>query len=427
MESGHGARSRRFQGLPLQRETVLLLLPGLAFRFAIVALLLLPLPGRAFGSSLLSPAAGAADGALAGAVVAEPLSPLGAQFSNPAGLAGFEQKAMGLGLGLAYGKGVVTASDPSGYQTTNEVLVPFLETYLVVPRGRWTFGMSSMGTSGARFDYGARPELGVNDDFFSESGIFSVPIGAGYRLSDHWWIGAQIAPLYGSTHLRFTSPTAEFPDAATRFRFTVSGFGVQGMLGVTWKPDDAWSIGLSVKPPGRLWADGDQKVPGGKQDVSLNLEAPTEVALGVTRTLFTRWKVSYGVRFSDTSTLATSWIRFDETPSANMPFLPGARDEWKHALGMHYAWSDRLQLLGGFSKANAIVSRRGVSPFSYDTKDIRLNVGTRWNGEKWILDGAFSYMFGSERDVTADEALVLPGNYDSKPAYLLMFTVGKKF
>lgn len=425
MRSGHGARSRRFQGLPLQRETVLLLLPGLASCFAIVALLLLP--ARAFASGLLSPAAGAADAATAGSSVAEPLSPLGAQFSNPAGLARFDERAMGLGLGLAYGKGVITATAPQGYQATNEVLVPFLETYLVVPWGRWTFGLSSMGTSGARFDYGPRPDVGVNDGFFSESGIFSVPIAASYRVSDQWWIGAQISPLYGSTHLRYTAQTAEIPESPTRFRYTVSGFGVQGMFGVTWKPEERISIGLSYKPPGRIWADGDQKIGNGKEDVTLNLEAPQEAVLGVTITPLPKWRLSYSARFIDTSVLSTSWIRFDQTPSANMPYLPAARDEWKHGLGLEYRWSDTVQVLGGFEKANAIIGRRGISPFSYDTKDIRLSTGARWQGEKWMLDGTFAYMFGSERDVDASEALVLPGNYDSKPCYMLMFTLGKKF
>lgn len=424
MRSGHGARSRRFQGLPLRRDIVLLLLPGLVSCFAIVAPFL---PARAFASGLLAPAAGAADAATAGSTVAEPLSPLGAQFANPAGLARFDQTLMGVGLGVAYGKGVITADAPAGYQATNEVLVPFFESFLVLPRGRWTFGLSSMGTSGARFDYGPRPSLGVDDGFFSESGVFAVPIGAAYRLGDHWWLGAQISALYGSTHLRYSTEVAEFPGTPTKFRYTVSGFGVQGMFGITWKPDEAWSVGLSVKPPGRIWTDGDAALGAGKQDVTLNLEAPTEVALGLTRTLFTKWRASYSVRFIDTSTLSTSWIRFDETPSANMPFLPHARDEWRHALGVEYAYSEKIQVFSGFSKANAIVGRRGVSPFSYDTKDLRLNLGARWNGESWMLDGTFGYIFGGERNIDASEALVLPGNYDSKPAYLLLLTITKKY
>lgn len=365
---------------------------------------------------------------MGGATVAEPLSPLGAQFSNPAGLAAFgDRTRMGLGLGAAYGKGVVTASWPAGYQATNEVLIPFLETFLTIPWGRWTFSLSSMGTSGARFDYGPRPAVGVNDGFFSESSILAAPVGAAYRLSEHWWLGAQVSPLYGSTHLRYSMEVPEFPGSPTPFRYTVEGFGVQTMFGITWKPDDDWAFGLSVKPPGRIWADGDMKLGAGKQDVSLEMEAPTEVTLGITRALFERWRMSYSLRFIDTSVLSSSWIRFEDTPSANMPYLPDARDEWRHSVGVEYRWSDRVRLLGSFVAANSIVGEQGVSPSSYDCKDLRLNAGTRWDGENWTVDGTFGYIFGGVRHIDASEALVFPGNYDSKPAYLLLLTVTKKY
>ncbi|MFN2427894.1 MAG: OmpP1/FadL family transporter [Candidatus Binatia bacterium] len=376
---------------------------------------------------MIAPSAGPADGATAGSTIAEPLSPLGAQFSNPAGLAGFTDRAMGGGLGFAYGRGEVTADSPAGYHAENEVLVPFLNSFLVVPWGRWTFGIATMGTSGARFDYGARPALGVDDGFFSESGMLGLPIGAAYRVSDALWIGGQIIPLYGTTHLRYSREVSEFPGAPTPFRFTVSGLGVQGMVGMTWRHKEAWSVGFSVKPPGRVWTEGDTRLGTGKQDVNLEIEVPTEVALGVTRALGRDWKASYGVRFVDTSVLARSYLRFEDTPSANMPFLSGARDEWRHAIGVQYRWSDSLMLMSGVAKANGIVSNKGVSPSSYDSKDWRLNTGLRWKGEAWMLDAAFGYVFKGSRRVSAEDARVFPGKFESKPAYLLSFVITKNF
>ncbi len=385
------------------------------------------LPGSAGASGLLAPAAGSADSASAGATIAEPLSAVGAQFSNPAGLAGFEERAMGTGIGLAYGEGEITADDPAGYHADNEVLVPFLNGFLTVPHGRWTFGVSTMGTSGARFDYGARPSVGVNDGFFSESAMLGLPIGAAYRATEKLWLGAQIIPLYGSTHLRFSKPVSELDGATMPFRFTVSGFGVQGMLGATWKPDENWAVGGSIKPPGRVWTNGDTRFGSTKQDVDLEIEAPLEVALGVTRALATNWKASYGFRFADTSVLAKSYLRFEETPSANTAFLHGARDEWRHAFGLAYRARESLTLYGGFSKANGIVSSKGVSPSSYDSRDWRLSTGARWRGDSWTIDGAFGYVFAGSRRVSSGDALVFPGRYEAKPAYLLSIMVTKDF
>lgn len=420
MRSGDGAQGGRMLDRPPQSAQVQPLLPGLVCRIAIAGLLL---PSSAAASGLLAGAAGSADAAAAGATVAEPISAIQAQFANPAGLAAFEQRQMGLGLGLAYGQGEITGDN--GYHADNEVLVHFAETFITVPRGDWTFGVSTLGTSGARFDYGPRPDVGIYDGFFSESGMMGIPIGAGWRATDRIWLGAQIIPLYASSHVRYSREVGEFPGELTKFRFTTSGFGVQGMFGATWKPDDAWAVGASVKPPGRVWTSGDTPLGSGKQDVDLEIEAPLEVAAGVTRTFATNWKASYGFRFMDTSVLAKSFFRFDDTPSADIAYLHGARDEWRHALGISYQWSERLMLLGGFSKANGIISSKGANPSSFDSKDVRLSTGLSWRGESWTFDGAFTYLFEGSRRVHPDEALVLPGRYESKPAYILSVTITK--
>lgn len=408
---------------------VLLLLPGLLACFAIVEPNFF-LSSQAHASGLLTPSAGSADAALAGATIAEPLGPLGAMFSNPAGLARFTETEGGVGLGLAYGVGEVRGTidgTPNAYHAENQVLVPFLQSFLVVPRGRWTFGLSTMATSGARFDYSARPAVGVDDGFFSESSVMGAPVGASYRVSDTLWLGAEIIALYGSTHLRFSREVPEFPGSATPFRFTVAGFGVQGMFGATWKPTDRWTFGLGFKPQGRIWASGDSALGGGKQDVDLELESPAEITAGITRALGDRWKVSYGLRFINTSVLETSYFRFEKTPSADMPFVSDAKDEWRHALGVEYAWSETLSLLGGVSYANGIVGDKGVNPATYDAEhDVRLDAGAMYRGETWTIASAFGFIAGETREISQGEALVFPGQYDSKPACLLTVTISKK-
>jgi len=73
------------------------------------------------------------------------------------------------------------------------------------------------------------------------------------------------------------------------------------------------------------------------------------------------------------------------------------------------------------------VSSKGINPASYDSKDWRLNTGLRWKSGNWLVDSSFNYIFADTRNVSADDALVMPGEYESKPAYMLSVTITKKF
>jgi long-subunit fatty acid transport protein len=423
MRSGDEDRSGRREPATLRCSSPTLL-HGFV-RFAVVALCFIS-PASSTASTLIAGSAGSADSALAGSTVAEPLSPLGAHFSNPAGLAAFESRAMGTSLAVAYGEGIVSSKEID-YRSSNEVIVPFLETFLVVPHGRWTFGIATMGSSGSRYDFGAQPASGVNDGFFSEVGMMGVPIGAAWRATDDLWLGAELILLYGSAHLRYSREVAEAPGTQTRFRFTSSGFGVQAMLGITWRPTPVWSVGLAARTPGRVWTSGDSALGRGSQDVDLEVQVPAEVYVGVTRRLGKRWEASYSLRFTDSSKLGDSTFHFEKTPSADTPFLQDARDEWRHAIGAEYRWSDTLSLLAGFTGSNAIVGDEGVSPMSYDCPDYRIQAGLHRTGARWTLSGSFAYLFRGSREIEPDEALVFPGRYESEPAYLLSIMVSRSF
>lgn len=388
------------------------------------------LSARVAGATgLLVPTAGAADIAISGANIAEPRSPSAAQFANPAGLAAFTERAVLGGPGLVFARGEVMADNPPGYHKTNDMVVILPDLGVVYPIGRWTLGWSIHGSSGSRYDYGAEPSVGVNDGFFSENAILAGPLGAAYRVSDKLWLGAEIIPLYSMTHLKYTRPwVSELDTGPVPFRFKVSGPGVQALFGATWKPDDRWSFGFSFRPPGRIWTDGDMPLPsGGKQDVTLEIEAPSVVALGINRKLGERLTLSYGFRWTDASEFSDSHFRFEQTPSADGPYIYDAHDEWRHALGAEYALTDRWTLRGGTSRGSAIVGNKGVNPMSYDVEDFTFSSGAGYRRGRWTIDGALVFMVGAERDVPAADALVFPGTYKAEPALMMALTITRRF
>jgi|GEM_PF-970075 len=396
---------------------------------ALMASTLLTCVQSADASGLLAPAAGAADIAVSGSNIAEPLSASGAQFVNPAGLAAFTEPAVFGGPGIGLARGEVKADFPEGYDKSNDMVIFIPDFGVVYPVGRWTIGWSAHGSSGSRYDYGAEPSLGIIDGFFSENSIFAMPLGAAYRVSDRLWVGAEIIPLYSMTEVGYTSPwVPELETGPVPFHFKVSGPGLQASFGVTWKPDDRWAFGLSYRPPGRIWTDGGMRLAAGtKQDVQLDIEAPSVVAFGISRKLGEHLTLSYGFRWTDSSAFGHSYFRFEETPSADASYIQDAGDEWRHAVGAEFALTQRWVLRGGAGHGTSIVGNKGVNPASYDVEDVSLTCGAGYTLERWRIDGAFMYLFGAERNVPADDALVFPGSFKADPAVMFALTVTRRF
>lgn len=379
-------------------------------------------------SGLLTPAVGAADLALSGSNIAEPRSASGAQFINPAGLGAFTERALLGGPGVAFARGEVRADYPAGYNKVNDMVVLLPDLGVVYPIGRWTIAWSAHGSSGSRYDYGAEPALGV-PRFFSENAILAAPLGAACRLSDRLWVGAEIIPMFSRTRLRYLSPgVAELEAGPVPFRFKVAGAGLQALFGVTWKPGERWSLGLSYRPPGRIWTEGEMRLPSGaKQDVELEIEAPSVAALGISRTLGQKLTLSYGFRWTDASAFGRSYFRFEQTPSANAPYIFDAQDEWRHTVGAEFALAERWLLRGGLGYGTPIVGNKGVNPASYDVQDLSVSGGAGYTRGRWTFDGVLVVQFGAERDVPAGDALVFPGSFKAAPAVLLGLSVTRRF
>ena len=364
--------------------------------------------GQVGASGLLAAAVGPADQSTSGASVAEPLSPSGALFANPAGLLRFPTTTYSASVGVAGGTERVRSPDPPGYDESNDVLalVPDLAVS-IAGRGRLHYGIGVFGSVGMNYDFEAQPEAGVDDGFFSECSIAGLPLAVAYRASERLWLGAELVPLFG--YLRNHYVLADFP-----FRYKLTGPGIQGMLGATWNASEQWSFGLGFRTPGRIWLDGSAPAAsGGRQDVDLEIHMPAQISVGITRHFGQRFSLDASGRWTDSSTFSDSIIDFAKMPQADVPFVPHANDEWRGALGARLAWTPRLELRAGVSYANRIVGTKGVSPLLFDNDDLRLTGGVGIElSERWTLDVMGGYMFEEERTVSADDALILPGRYE---------------
>jgi long-subunit fatty acid transport protein len=376
---------------------------SLGLLFFVTAALIFARPCPA--SQLLASSAGAPDTALSGSTVAEPRTPSAAMFSNPAGLSLFEETTFDSSAAFSFADTRVNASAPSTYDETNSVFVISPGMGLVVPgKGSWSYGFALYGSVGNEFDFDADPAAGVENRFFSEAGIMTFGAGLAYRFNDRLSVGAAITPLFGLSRMRYTL-------GGLRFKYKLKGPGVQGMLGLRWEPRDGLAVGLGVRTPGRVWMDGSMPFGGGRQDIDLELEMPAQVFAGVSKRLGERVIASLAVRWTDSSSFGDSMIEFEETEFADSPFVPRAKDEWLVSASLEYVWTDFLTLRLGAGHSNAIVGEKGVSPLVYDAEDTRVAVGFSLNFDRWSLDFMGGHAFRGSRNISADEALILPGRY----------------
>lgn len=349
---------------------------------------------------------GAADMSLNGTTIAEPLTPSGALFANPAGLCAFETTTVTGSLG--YGFGTTKIDNDDGYSQDENLFAIFPDAAVSVPgRGRLYYGVGIYGSVGTNYDFEADPAAGVEDDFHAETSIGEMPFAIAYRVNDQLYVGAELIALFGHLRNRYTV-------GGTLFRYTLRGPGLQGMFGLTWKPDERWALGLGVRTPGRIWMDGSTAVPAGvRRDVDLALQMPTQVSLGITHHATRRVTLSASGRWTDASRFGDSDIEFDGLSQANVPFLPAANDEWRFALGVEFELRPNWALRLGASHSNRIVGTSGVSPLVYDNTDTRLSGGFGVDLGRWTLDATAAYSFDRDRNVDADQALVIPGSYES--------------
>lgn len=361
-------------------------------------------PGAASASQLLAPAIGTPDSAMNGATVGTPMTPSAAAFSNPAGITAMDPGTMSFAIGVPVGHSSVDASIPRGYDTTSSFVGYAPDGGVIYGNEsglRW--GFAGFGSLGAVFDSDADPAVGVDHDFLSAQSILNVALMVAVPVSDRLSVGVALQGLYGQAKLRYFQ---NIP-----FTYTVRGPGVQAIAGLRYALTDRVAFGLSYRTPGMVWTTGDSPLAGGSQDVDLDLDMPAQVFAGVNTVLTDRLDAGVLVRWTDASSFGNSTFKFEKTPAANIPFILGATDEVRYALGFGYRLFDSLTVRVSVGYADAIVPDRWVSPLLMDSNEWKIGGGLSWAVKDWFVDFTVGESPENDRDISPSEAAVFPGNY----------------
>jgi long-chain fatty acid transport protein len=250
----------------------------------------------------------------------------------------------------------------------------------------------------------------------SKLGIITVSPAIAVKLSDTFSFGLTVNLNYGMLEL-------ERP-ALGQYQEDLTGTGIGATLGMLFKPNEKFSIGLTYKTPFKAKLSGDAGMSGAPL---LTLPATDDAEREVT---LPQW-IAAGLCFKPNDQLTftvdvqhTNWKKIDTIPMSftdpgwQLFFEPGTELHfyWKNGtqvrFGVEYKLSDSLALRGGYYYDPGVGPKRTQTILVPQATYNFITLGFGYKSEKIILDFCFEYGMGKDVDVGLTDAMAdvgMPG------------------
>ena len=372
--------------------------------------------------------------------------------SNPAGIALLERTEVTAGGGIVLPKGEFTGtSTPGGATSTDDFLstaiVPF--GYFSIPvNDEWSFGLGMYAPFGAESDY---PE-GWGGRYLADKTVVQVinlQPTVSYKFNDDLSFGLGVIGSFAKGELaRYVSPLA----ATRKSNMKGDGWAAGWTVGLTWKPINTTTLGLSYRSHIKHTLKGDAKINDvsngsllAEEKAKLDITLPEMINFSLIHQIDDRWTAMFGTSW-------TRWSRFKElkivsdqggngpisTPD-NPNVLTYVPENWKNtwafALGASYKYSNQLTLKAGYAFDQSPVLNEYRTARIPDSNRNWLTVGAKYTfAQDWTVDAAYGYMIaanasineqGHDSDGSAN-TLNLTGEYKLQ-AHVFIASLTKRF
>ena len=290
----------------------------------------------------------------------------------------------------------------SAQSQKNTGIPQFFITYKASERMTLGFGMF-IPYAGGGVDWSAE-DLG--QALSSHLGVISYTPSLSYRISDKLSLGININLYRGIFELNADT------DMITALSTEESGSSLSASLGLMYKPNDRWRLGLSVRGPAKLKLTGKTlytvSVPG-VGDVRFGSDSETEFNLP--------WDIELGFmyKFSDRLILSTSaqytmWSTLDKV-TKTIKDLPGLGDvveveemNFKDILimrvGLEYMIPAGVFLRGGIGLDRAATPPEYLSVNNIDVDKLTLLGGIGYRSGSMEINFVYVYASGKETERT---------------------------
>jgi long-chain fatty acid transport protein len=334
----------------------------------------------------------------------------GTVFTNPAGMARFDESSLLVGATGVY--------IDAGFQTNesnavrgrsagvNKRIVPAGSvSYLRPLNDNWSAGISAHNYFGLAIDWPA--------SWVGRASSVNVAVLApqlqptvAYRVND-WLslgVGAALTLGYLQDKLRQDALTPGFPDG--KLRISDTDFAVQGNFGVMVQPWAGTRIGLRYltetdldfsDDPQVSWRDplgqalGDPEVP-----LDLGVTMPQEIQAAVHHKLSDKLNLLGSLGWAEISQFARIQVNIDDNGIPGTEVDADFRDVWNFGVGAEYQWRTNLQLTGGIHVDTSMSTDRTrpiavplgtLYRYALGIKHRRRDGPTLGGGLTWIYEG----------------------------------------
>lgn len=388
---------------------------------------------------------GARSMSMGGTTTAESPSPLDGLFSNPATL-GYVDKTTIEVEGLAgFLRGKFDNRANNGSRLSDDGFAG--AAAISVPVGPVRFALGINPDMAMRDQWRYRDTPGGADGFTTygvrdnESSILLLrtALGVSWKINDQFAIGASVGLLYNENRLKTPYVFQSHPvlrSVKTLLDLDTDGYGVNVEAGMTWRPVEAFSMGLSYRSQSKIVTDGHASGNAGVQLTNIGLGAAQHdfsYDAEVTNVFPQQWSLGAAFRPMSRLTLTAQldWINWENSfdtlevrlKKGNNQDLNGLvasdrlnddipldwRDQFVIRTGIEYNIDDHWALRAGYSYGRNPVPARTLNPLTAAIMEHTITAGVGYKTERFSVDLAYQWQIPNTVDI--HESALAAGEY----------------
>ena len=284
-------------------------------------------------------------------------------------------------------------------------------------------------------------------------------IAVGWQINPKLSIGAGVGVIYNENTLRVpyvfqTQPALK--GVKTLLDLETSGFGVNGQVGLLYRPMTNLQFGLAYRSRTGVHSHGDADGNAGVQlanlglggarpdfhyDAEVDTDFPQMVSGGISWQVRPRWRLVGQVDWIDWSdSFDTLPVTLTHGNNASINGVVGAnamedniplhwKDQFVYRFGVEYALLENVLLRAGYKYGRNPVPTDTLTPLTAVITEHTLTAGLGWNVRRFQIDFAYQYDFANP--VQIEKSSLRSGEYSNSrietSLHWLALTLSTKF